>query len=172
MSPRFCARSWHVVQQPLQLQAAEIAGQGQSGLGAEAIRSAVPGVLGNELIDARVLPDQRIVQRLAAAPVPKNGGLALIGNADGGKIARSQSRARQGGTGNLLRVLPDFHRVVFDPTWLGKYLLMFFLRRRDDVAAAVKHDESRTCRSLIDRPYVSRHGVPVFLCLAYPASAL
>ena len=67
----FAARAGHVVQQPLQLKAAEIAGERQSGFGAKAIRAAVSGVLRDELIDAGILPDQRIVQRFAAALDPK-----------------------------------------------------------------------------------------------------
>ena len=89
------ARAGHVVEQPSELQPAEIGGERQarswrgSGPGRRRAHSSATSVRG-----ARVLPDQRVVERLAAAAVPEHRRLALIGDADGGEIARRASAAR------------------------------------------------------------------------------
>ena len=54
-----------------QLEAGEIAGERQAGLGAEAVLAAVAGEMRDEPIGARVLPDQRVVQRFAGGAVPQ-----------------------------------------------------------------------------------------------------
>jgi hypothetical protein len=44
--------------------------------------------LGAQRLGAAVLPDDGVVDRLAGAAVPQHRGLALVGDADGGDVAR------------------------------------------------------------------------------------
>src|SRR6267378_38979 len=83
-----------------------------------------------------VLPDDRVVDRLASLPVPEDGRLTLIGDAD----------ARQIFQGNILLLkrfarhsalrLEDFLRVVLDPAGLRIDLADFALRGADRGACA------------------------------------
>ena len=78
------ARAGHVVEQPLQFQGGEVAGQRQAGLCLEACLAAIGRVFGHQCIGARILPHQRAVQRTPGVPVPQQRGLALVGDADRG----------------------------------------------------------------------------------------
>src|SRR5437879_3426543 len=73
------ARAGDVVQNPADLERAEIGRQGQASLGAEAVSAAVAGQFRYRLRGARVLPDQGVVDGRATVPVPDDGGLALVG---------------------------------------------------------------------------------------------
>ena len=72
----------HVVQNPAELEAAEVGGQRQTGAGAIAVLPAVGAELGNGIGDAGVLPDDGVADGLAGFAVPHHGGLALVGDAD------------------------------------------------------------------------------------------
>ena len=94
-----------------------------------------PGALGLEALaevrGAAVLPDDRVVDRLAGLAVPDDGRLALVGDADGGDVRRRASpRAaeRLDGDADLRR--PDLLRVVLDPAGLRKDLRELLLRDR------------------------------------------
>ena len=147
----------HVVEQPAQLQCGEIAGERQAGLRAEPILPAVARVLRHQRIDARVLPDHRVVYRLAGGAIPQQGGLALVGDADRGEVAMRQVGAAQRFSDHRLRVAPDLQRIVFDPAGLRIDLPMLHLRAGDRLAHAVEHDEARAGGALVDRADVSGH---------------
>src|SRR5438132_1600096 len=59
---------------------------------------------------------------------------------------------RQGLGDHALRIGPDLHRVMFDPTWPGIDLLVLLLRYRHDLAGAVEHDEAARGGALVDGP--------------------
>ena len=128
----------HVVQQPAQFEAGEIAGERQAGLGAEAVLTAVAREVGDERIHARILPDQRVVQGPAGVPIPEHGGFALVGDADRGEIGGAEPGAGQRGTDHLLGVGEDFDWVVLDPAGLWIDLPVLLLRDGDHVAALSK----------------------------------
>ena len=99
---------------------------------------------------APVLPDDRIVDRLAGGAVPDDGGLALIGDADAGDIVRGEA-----GLGHRLahgrdRRLPDFLRVVLDQTRRRKDLPQFLLRGGERLEAGIERDRARRGGALID----------------------
>ena len=125
------ARARHVVEQPAQLQAAEVAGERQAGLRAEPVLAAVARILRHQRIDARVLPDERVVQRRAGGAVPDHRRLALVGDADRGKVAGRQARAAQRRGDDRLGVAPDLDRVVLDPAGLRIDLRVLLLRAGD-----------------------------------------
>ncbi|WP_345770889.1 hypothetical protein [Brucella intermedia] len=58
----------------------------------------------------------------------------------------------------MLRVAPDFYRIVFDPARLRINLLVFALVAGDDIALPVENDETRTRGSLVDGTDKLRHG--------------
>ena len=84
---RLLARTGDVGEQPMQLEAGKIARQRQAGLGAQAILAAVGREARHQVVDARVLPDERVAERLAGAPIPQKRGLALVRDADRGEVA-------------------------------------------------------------------------------------
>ena len=120
-------RAGRVIEQPAQFEAGKIGRQRQAGLGAQAILSAVLGEFADEVVGARVHPDQRIVKRLACAAIPDDGRLALVGDADADEIGGAQTLLRQGAANDRLGVAPDLRRIVFDPSRPGSDLFVFLL---------------------------------------------
>ena len=149
-----------VVQNPPNLQTAEVSGQGQASQLAEAIRAAFVGELSHSVLDARVLPDDGVVNGDARLAVPDDGGLALISNPDGGDILRANSALLHSFRHDLVNAPPDFLWVVLHPAGFGINLLVLFLRDGDDPSRRVEDDESRACGSLIDGTQISRHFRP------------
>ncbi len=145
----------HIVEQPAQLEAREVGGQGQPGLAAQLVLPAACGMRGNQIGSAGVHPDQRIVDWLTARLVPQQGGFALVGNPDRGQITCRKSGLGQGTGNHRLGVGPDLGRVVLDPAGLGHDLGMFLLIDRDNFAAVAEHDEARAGRPLVDRTDVA-----------------
>ena len=82
-----------------------------------------------DAIRARVLPDKRVVDRLARMPIPEDRRLALVGDADGGNLRGADARFVQCSPDHLLGALPDFGGVVFHPTAARKYLFVLPLVR-------------------------------------------
>ena len=86
-------------------------------------------------LGAAVLPDDGIADRLSGRAVPDQRGLALIGDADRGDVARVEpglvQRLARGGE----LAFPDLDRVVLDPARLRIDLPELALSHRD--AAAV-----------------------------------
>ena len=90
------ARAGHVVEDPADLAAGEIRVDEQAGLALDQRRSC-PSRLQPlaELGGAPILPDDGVVDRLAGLAVPDDRRLALVGDADGGDVARPQARPRR-----------------------------------------------------------------------------
>ena len=81
-----------------------------------------------------ILPDDGVADRLARSAIPHHRRLALVRDADGGDVRRTQARAIQ----RLVRCLnlrgPDFLRIVLHPARLWKNLPELLLRDGDDAA--------------------------------------
>ena len=71
-----------MVKQPADFQTAEIRTEWEPCLGSKAVGPAFAGKFRDVIIHPGVLPDQSVSHGLAGFPVPQNGGLALIGNAN------------------------------------------------------------------------------------------
>ena len=82
------ARAVDVVEQPRDLRAGEVGGERQAGDVAQPVDALVAGQLAHEPAGAGVLPDDRVVDRLAGLAVPHHGRLALVGDADRLDVAR------------------------------------------------------------------------------------
>src|SRR5690606_28073843 len=151
------AGAGHVIEEPAQLGRAEIARERQAGLRAEAIYAALRGEPRDVLVDARVLPDDRIRERLAGRRVPKHDRLALVRDADGVYVPRLRAGPLERGCDHRLHVPPDLQRIVLDPTGSRADLRVLALRDGDDAARAVEQDETGAGRPLIDGTDVRSH---------------
>src|SRR5690606_5211597 len=108
---------------------------------------------------AAVLPDQRMRQRAAAGAVPDKGGLALVGDADGGHVGGRGAGVAQRLAGDVELALPDLAGVVLDPARLRIVLTEFALAHAARMAVAVEHNGARTGGALVQRQDErSRHG--------------
>ncbi len=153
------ARAWDVFQQPTQFQAGKVGCEREAGLAAKPVLATVLAKLGHEPVRARVLPDNRVAERLAGGAIPKERRLALIGDADadeigGGKPGRSK-RIRHGGD----RIAPDLRRVVLHPAGFRINLLVLLLRGADDRAFPVENEKACGGCPLIDRANKPAHVI-------------
>jgi hypothetical protein len=69
--------------------------------------------LGDHVFHAGILPDQRIVHRLARLAIPHDGGFALIRDADRGEVLWPETPQLHGFNDYFLSAPPDFLRIVF-----------------------------------------------------------
>ena len=70
-----------MVENPTNLEAAEVGREGQAGLGAEAVLTAFACEGCDRFTNAGVLPDERVVDVLSGKPIPDHGSLTLVGDA-------------------------------------------------------------------------------------------
>src|SRR3954469_10858228 len=122
------ARAIDVVEDPADLRPREVGRQWQADLLLEAGLAAVARQLVDDLVRARVLPDERVVDRLAGVAVPHHRGLALVGDAQPGDVVGARPGRTQRLVEDLLATGPDLLGVVLDPTRLGIDLLVLLLR--------------------------------------------
>src|SRR4029453_19684602 len=100
------------------LRAREVGCERQPVVEPEAILAAVVRQLGADLVGTRVLPDDRVEDRLAAVAVPDHSGLALVGDPERRDVVGPGPGLAQGSIHNVAAALPDLRRVVVDPSSL------------------------------------------------------
>ena len=98
---------------------------------------------------ATVLPDDGVVDRLARAPVPHDGGLALVRDPQCRDVAPGQARLRKRLTRRIELRLPDLPGVVLDPAGLRVDLAKLALRHRDDAPERIEDDAARARGPLV-----------------------
>ena len=155
---RTLAATVDVIQDPGRLRGREVGVQQEAGLALHGFSVAVPLELRTHVRRAPVLPDDRVVDRLAALAVPDYGRLALIRDAErrhvrGGRPRRVQRLGEHG----LLRG-PDAARIVLDPARLREDLLELPLRGGPHAPVAIEEDRARAGRTLVERHDV-RHAL-------------
>ena len=123
---------------------------GRPGLAAEAVLADVAAELPAERVGAGVLPDEGVVDGLAGVPVPQQGGLALVGDADRLDVGGGDTRLDDRAGDDLLDIGPDLGGVVFDPARLGEDLLVLLLVDGDDPAVLVEDDAAAGRGALVD----------------------
>jgi hypothetical protein len=85
--------------------------------------------------------------------IPDDGGLSLVGDADGRQIAASEAGGAQRAGDHLVDAGSNLDGIVFDPTGARQNLCVLDLTARDFLAAVVEHHESRAGGSLIQGTY-------------------
>src|SRR5581483_12254642 len=106
---------FHVLEEPGDLGRGEVGIEQQAGLGGDGALVALRLERAAPVGGAAVLPDDRAVDGPAGAPVPDDAGLALVGDAEGGDIARLEPRSGEGLAGGLQSRAPDVLRIVLHP---------------------------------------------------------
>src|SRR5262249_31728428 len=141
-------------------QAAEVCRERKTGFRAESVLAAVFGKFGDMIRDARILPHDGVRYGLASLAIPDDGGLALVGDADGREVVGMQAAKTHRFGDDVLGAAPDFFGIMLHPTGLRVDLLMLLLRGSDDSGRAVKNDEARAGSALIERADVAgwRHS--------------
>jgi hypothetical protein len=111
------------------------------------------------------LPDYRVTNRFSGVPFPENRRFPLVGDADRNNLIRSHGSFDQHFPCRQPQAFPYLYRVVFHPSWPGKYLRKFFLFGRNNFSRAVENNRPGTGRPLIQREYVIFHYLtfPLFL---------
>ena len=149
-------RASNVVEQPGQLGSREVRVDHEpgfltdQGLGAGAAR------LVTDLNGAPILPHQRVGDWPARGPLPHQRRFALIGNTDGGDIARRDTGHLDRGTRDFDLGFPDLFGIVLDPAGAWENLLELPLHDTEDGGIFGEYDGARAGRSLIERNEV-RH---------------
>jgi hypothetical protein len=130
----------------------------ETGAGAEERLEFFLFQLGAKRRRAAVLPDDGGRERLAGGAVPEQGGLALVGEADGGDVVAGEAGVAQREFGRAACGLPQIARVVFDPAGAGKMLREFLLGAGARPAAMVEDDGTRGRGALVERQNEAGHG--------------
>ena len=99
---------------------------------------------------ARVLPDDRVVDRPPGLFVPHHGGFALVGNAQRFDVPRVGVQVHHRRRGGPAGVVPDLHRVVLNPALARQVLLVLDLRGGFLGPGLVDDDAPRGCGALVD----------------------
>ena len=140
----------NVFEEPGDLAGGEVGVEDEAGAGLEEGLVAVGAELVAEGGVAAVLPDEGVVDGLAGGAVPDEGGLALVGDADGGDIGCGEVLLfEESADGGELRG-PDGLRVLFDPAVLGVDLGEFALGGGEDDTVMVDDDGAGAARALIE----------------------
>jgi hypothetical protein len=117
------------VEQPGELGGREIRVEHQTGLVAHRRCPAAPLQPRTRGGGAPVLPDDRVMHRLAGLALPHDGGLALVGDAERRNIGRFQSGLGERAPGDPQLRAPDVLRVMLNPARVREDLAEFLLRR-------------------------------------------
>ena len=147
-------RALHMVQYPLELGGGKIGVDDQPRLLADGLRQ--PPFLQSVAVlrGPAALPDDGVVYGLPGGPVPDDGGLPLVGDADGGDIGGGRPQLAHGLRGHAQLGGPDLPGVMLHPSRLGEYLCKFLLGGAADPALPVEENAA-----VAGGPRVERHHV-------------
>ena len=146
------------VEQVLDLGAGEIRVDHQAGLLAEC--RLVPVGL-QAVADRRghaALPDDGVGHRLAGGLLPQDGGLALIGDADGREVGGGDAGFGEHVPRRLQLRGPDRLRIVLDMPGAGEDLRELLLGLCDHPSAAIEDDAAARGRALIEGEDEAAHA--------------
>ena len=152
------ARARDIVEQPGDLGRREVGIEQQAGALAHQFFVSAARKRGAGLMGAAILPDDRVVDRLAGLAVPNDRGFALVGNANRRDILRRDASARHCGARGRDGCGPDPLRIMLDPAGLRKDLRKFKLGETDGRERCVEQKRARRSRPLINRQQMGRHA--------------
>ena len=152
-----------VVQQPAVLGAGEVGvGQqprpGPDGLGVPLLLE-----LGAEGRRPPALPDDGAAHRLAGGLLPQQGGLPLVGQAQGGNVPRGHAAGRHALGRRLELAVQQFQGVVLHPAGLGVVLAEGDLARGHHFPGGGEEDRPGTGGALVQGQEIVLHTVTRFL---------
>ena len=163
---RTLTRAWDVFEQPVDLRAGEIGVDDEAGLGAEAFRQTLGLQTVAVFARAAALPDDGVVDGLACDLIPDDGGLALVGDADGSDVGGSRADLLHGLDGYAKLRSPDLICVVLDPAGLRKVLGEFALRDAAHFAALIEKNAAIGSRASVQGHDVFCHEYVLLIFLA------
>ena len=111
---------------------------------------------------AAALPDDGVIDGGAGGFVPHNGGLPLVGDADGRQVRHMDAALGHHLHHHGILRGPDLHGVVLHPALFGVDLGELFLTYRQDVLLLVKQDGPGTGGSLVQGEDVLCHDAAPF----------
>src|SRR5579883_1017484 len=131
-----------MIKQPFKFSAAKVSIEDQSRFVLECcfMSSSLKFIAVNS--SAAILPDDRIMNRLACFAIPDYRGFSLIGNPDSSNITGSDTNTRQGFISNAHLGRPNFISIMLHPTRMRKDLLKLFLSNGQDIAITVKYNRA------------------------------
>ena len=145
------ARTFHVLQDPLHLRGGEVSVDYETRLAAD---QAIQLPRSQAIADARgaaVLPDDGVADRVSCGAIPDDGGLALVGDSDGGDVSRADICLRECLRRHTRLSGPDVARVVLHPAWFGENLSELLLRDGDDGTGVIEDDRTGARSALVER---------------------
>ena len=148
-------------QEPFQLGRREIGVKQQAGLVADHVAMSRRLQRRAAFGSAAVLPDNRIMDRLAGLGIPDNRGFALVGDADGGNVAGLDPGLGDGLPHRRQNRSPDIAHIMLDPARAGESLRKFLLGRRDRHHPFVKQDRPAGGGALVDGKDMGHEGWPI-----------
>ena len=154
---RLLPRPLHVIQQPLELGGGEVCVGEQAGDGPDVLLQPVGAELIHQLRRAAALPHDGVVQGPAGGPVPQDGGLPLVGDADGGNLRRLHPRPGDGLHHHAVLGRPDLHGVLLYPALPGVVLGQLLLGHAQDVLLPVEENGPGAGGALIQGQNVLAH---------------
>src|SRR5690606_8498681 len=166
----------HIIKYPADLAGGKVRVEQQSGLVLEdgaatfalqSIRNLLaPGA------GAAVLPHDGPVNRFASAPIPQQGGFALIGDADGANVASLEPGFGECLVVTAQRTLPQVIGFMFHPAVLGEMLREFLLTTGYPLALVIEDDDSAAGRSLVKCHQVLCHCANSLRSVGSPANCV
>ncbi len=153
-------RTGDVVQDPADLGAGKIWVDEQPRALPDQRLQPLGGQGGAEVRRAAALPDDGVAHGPARAPLPDEGGLPLVGDADARNVSRRKAGLGIGLPQGLKLGLQDAHGVVLHPAGPGVDLGQGMLRQGGDAAEAVEYDGSGAGGPLVQSDDVRIHADP------------
>ena len=139
-----------VLEQPLDLRAGEVRVDDQAGSLAHELLVAPLAQLVTASGGAPVLPDQGVVDGLSRPRVPRDDGLALVGDPDAVEIGPLDAGIAERLPGHRARDLPDLGGVVLDPAGPREVLRELRVGPPRDPPLAIEDQAHGAGRALVD----------------------
>ena len=158
-------RTGHVVQDPFQFGGGEVCVNDQTRLCPEGLGQAPRLEFVAVGAGAAALPDDGMIDRLPGLPVPDDGGLALVRDADSRDVRRAGPDLVHGRERHAQLRGPDLVCVMLHPARLREILGELFLSHAAHLARLVEQDAAVRGRPGIQRHDIVHIHVPFLHCI-------